>query len=128
MFKLFSKKQENHTDDQEESYRINITEMEKLYEAEDLVGCATMLKELLEVYGSLKNKNDRTKGREFIYFILSKKHKNLKNEGYTHWEHINKIISLNQTQVYPYHQQNLRHAMDFFVKELKGLKVINMEK
>lgn len=132
MFNLFSKlvkgTESIQSREEEVIHRINIVEMEKLYNADEFVECAVMLKELLEIYGILKKKNHRTKGREFIYFILSKKHKNLKNRGYTHWEHINKIAHMKETQVYPYHKENLKNAMDFFVKELKSLKVINIKK
>lgn len=114
--------------DEEGIQRINVKVMEKLYEQDELTECAIMLKQLLEIYGNLKKKNHREKGREFVHFILSRKHKDLKNIGYTHWQNINKIIHLNQPGAYPYHKKNLRNAMDFYVKELKGIKVIDMKK
>jgi hypothetical protein len=100
--------------------------MEKRYEEDDLVEAAYILQNLLEIYGTQKRKNHRLKGREFIHFILSSKHKDLKNVGYTHWQNINKIIHLNQEKPYPYHKQNLRKAMDFFEKELKSINAIDM--
>ncbi len=104
--------------------RVSVFSMEKKFEAEDLVGAAKDLKLLLESYGRSKKKNHRYKGREFIFFILSNKHKDLKNTGYKHWQNINQIIQLNQTKVYPYHQNNLRNAMDFFKNEIRGLSSI----
>ena len=100
--------------------------MEKKYELEDLVGSAKDLKSLLEINGRRKKQNHRYKGREFISFILSNKHKDLKNKGYTHWQNINQIIQLNHTKVYPYHKGNLRNAMDFFEKEIKGIYAIDV--
>lgn len=110
---------------EEELKRISVPTMEARYEAGDIVGAAVVLRSLLESYGQGKKKNHRQKGREFIQFILSNKHKDLKNLGYTHWKNINKIIHLNQTTVYPYHKQNLRKAMDFFEKEIKGIRAID---
>ncbi|MDD3129942.1 MAG: hypothetical protein PHF05_01820 [Candidatus Izemoplasmatales bacterium] len=103
---------------------ISLMSMEAKYQEEDYMGAAKDLKGILERYGRRKRKNHRYKGREFIYFILSNKHKDLKNAGYNHWENLNQFIKLNQTKVYPYHKKNLREAMDFFEKEIKGLKEI----
>jgi hypothetical protein len=107
--------------------RVNVSIMKARFDAGDLVGAAVILRNLLEIYGEKKKKNHRQKGREFIYFILSHKHKDLKNIGYTHWQNINKIIHLNQTQVYPYHKQNLEKAMAFFTAEIKGINAIDVE-
>lgn len=125
--KAFSLKSAHKVDAAEGLLRVNVTAMEKCYENEDLVGASVILKHLLEIYGTQKKKNHRLKGREFMFFILSSKHKDLKSVGYTHWQHINKIIHLNQSKPYPYHKENLRKAMDFFEKELKGIHVIDME-
>ncbi len=100
--------------------------MEKMYEDDDLVNASILLRHLLEIYGTQKKKNNRLKGREFIHFVLRSKHKDLKSNGYTHWQNINKIIHLNQPKPYPYHKKNLREAMDFYEKELKGIKAIDM--
>lgn len=105
--------------------RVNVTTMEEKYQEDDLVGAASILVHILEVYGEKKSKNHRLKGREFIHLILSRKHKDLKTIGYTHWENINKVIHLNQAKPYPYHKKNLRKAMDFYVKEIKGIKIID---
>lgn len=125
--KVFNGKPKHKVEAAEGTLRVNVTAMEKCYEEEDLVGCSVILKHLLEIYGEQKKQNNRLKGREFISFILSNKHKDLKAIGYTHWQHMNKIIHLNQSKPYPYHKQNLRKAMDFFEKELKGIHVIDME-
>ncbi len=103
---------------------ISILTMEAKFEEENLVEAAKDLKELLEAYGQRKKKNHRYKGREFIHFILSHKHKDLKSTGYRHWKNINQIIQLNQAKVYPYHKNNLRNAMDFFMKETKSINTI----
>jgi len=100
---------------------ISITAMEIKYKNEDYLGAAKDLKTLLEAYGKRKHKNHRYKGREFIHFILSNKHKDLKNLGYTHWQNLDQFMKLNQVKVYPYHKNNLREAMTFFEKEIKGL-------
>jgi hypothetical protein len=113
-----------HSDD--ELKRISVPSMEQRYQAGDIVGAALVLRTLLEAYGQGKKKNHRLKGREFIHFILSNKHKELKNLGYTHWKNINKVIHLNHTTTYPYHQENVRKAMDFFVKEIKGIRSIDI--
>lgn len=105
--------------------QMSVPAMEARYKVGDVVGAALVLRSLLEAYGQGKKKNHRLKGREFIHFILSNKHKDLKNLGYTHWKNINKVIHLNQTTVYPYHQQNVRKAMDFFTKEIKGIRSID---
>lgn len=123
---LFKGKQEV-TELEEGMLRVNVVEMERYYEEEDLVTASIVLRELLEVYASQKKQNHRYKGREFIHFILSNKHKDLKTVGYTHWQNINKIIHLNHTKVYPYHKENLKSAMDFFQKEVKSLKAIDMK-
>jgi len=125
--KLLMKTPKHKEESTEGLMRVNVTLMEKKYEADDLVGSAIILKHLLEIFGEQKKQNHRQKGREFIHFILSNKHKDLKTVGYTHWQNINKIIHLNQTKPYPYHKENLRKAIDFFKKELKGLNAIDME-
>lgn len=61
-----------------------------------------------------------------MYFVLSNKHKNLKNVGHTHWVNINKIIQSRKQAVYPYHKQNLRNAIDFFKKEIKSLNTLKV--
>lgn len=119
---LFAKKEKSI----EKVNYISLMSMEEKYQVEDYMGAAKDLKSLLEQYGRRKRKNHRYKGREFIYFILSNKHKDLKNTGYTHWENLNNFIKLNQTKVYPYHKNNLRNAMDFFEKEVKGLREIKI--
>ncbi|QWC00173.1 hypothetical protein KHQ88_01000 [Mycoplasmatota bacterium] len=106
---------------------ISVENMETKYRQEDYMGAAKDLKLLLERYGRRKRKNHRYKGREFIYFILSNKHKDLKNTGYTHWENIEKFIKLNQNKVYEYHRKNLRNAMDFFEKEVKSINEIKIQ-
>jgi MinD-like ATPase involved in chromosome partitioning or flagellar assembly len=106
--------------------RANTDEMEKSYNNDDFVHSALILKILLEVYGERKKKNHRQKGREFIQFILSNKHKDLKTIGYTHWQNINKIIQTKHTKVYPYHKNNLRNAIDFFTKEVRSINSINV--
>jgi hypothetical protein len=107
---------------------VSVITMEAKYDEEDLVGAARDLKMLLEEYGRRKRHNHRTKGRQFIHFILSNKHKNLKNAGYQHWQNIDKILSLNSDTAYPYHKKNLRKAMDFFEKEIRNLDSIIFEK
>lgn len=106
---------------------ISISSMEAKYDEEDYMGAAKDLLDLLETYGRRKKKNHRYKGREFTYFILSNKRKELKNVGYGHWKNLNQFIKLNQTKVYPYHKNNLKSAIDFFKKEIKGLKEIKIE-
>jgi len=105
---------------------ISINSMEMKYDNGDFMEAAKELKSLLEIYGRRKRKNHRYKGREFIYFILSNKHKDLKTIGYTHWQNLTQFIKLNQVKVYPYHQKNLREAMTFFEKEIKGLSEIKI--
>ena len=107
---------------------VSIITMEEKYKQDDLVGAARDLKMLLEEYGRRKRHNHRYKGRQFIHFILSNKHKNLKNAGYQHWQNIDKILFLNTDTVYPYHKKNLRKAMDFFEKEIRNLDNIIFEK
>ncbi len=124
--KVFKGNTKKTEEAKEGSRKINVPLMEKKYEEDDLVEAAFILQNLLEIYGTQKRKNHRLKGREFIHFILSSKHKDLKNIGYTHWENINKIIHLNQEKPYPYHKQNLRKAMDFFEKELRSINAIDM--
>jgi len=107
---------------------ISIQSMEAKYENEAYMDAAKDLKALLERYGRRKRKNHRYKGREFIYFILSHKHKDLKNIGYSHWQNLNRFMKMNKSKVYPYHKKNLRQAMDFFEKEIKGLNEIKIIK
>lgn len=111
---------------EEHLQRVSVYTMEDRFKAGDMVGAAVILRNLLETYGEKKRKNHRQKGREFIYFILGSKHKDLKNTGYEHWKNLNKVIHTNHKTVYPYHKQNLREAMDFFTKEIKSLKQINI--
>jgi hypothetical protein len=115
-----------NTEKREKPNYISLVSMEEKFQNEDYMAAAYELKSLLERYGRRKRKNHRYKGREFIYFILSNKHKDLKNTGYSHWENLNNFIKLNQTKVYPYHKTNLRNAMDFFEKEIKGLREIKI--
>ncbi|MFP4478352.1 MAG: hypothetical protein ACLFPM_02840 [Candidatus Izemoplasmatales bacterium] len=115
------------SEDTEELYNfISVPSMEANYEEGNYMEAAKNLKQLLERYGERKKKNHRRKGREFIHFILSNKHKDLKNIGYAHWENIEKFIKLNQDKVYEYHKKNLRKAMDFFEKEIKSLNEIKI--
>mgnify|MGYP001027400828 CR=1 FL=1 len=100
---------------------ISLMSVEKKYEEEDYIGAARDLKALLEFYGRRKRKNHRYKGREFIYFVLSSKHKDLKNIGYYHWQNLTEFDKLTHGKAYPYHQNNLRKAIDFFEKEIKSL-------
>ena len=100
---------------------ISIKSMETKFENDDLMGAAKDLKSLLEAYGKRKSKNHRYKGRVFISFILGNKHQDLKNTGYNHWENLTEYIRLNHSKVYPYHKKNIREAMTFFEKEIKGL-------
>ena len=126
-FKNLFKREQSDSDQLEEGlHKVNLMELENHFESDDLVGCAIILKKLLEIYGEQKKKNHRQKGREFVHFILNSKHKDLKTVGYTHWQNINKIIHLNQAHPYPYHKKNLRKAIDFFKKEVKSLKAIDM--
>lgn len=108
------------------SNRVTVDIMESKFENDDLVGAAKDLKLLLEIYGIRKKKNHRYKGRTFIYFILSNKHKEHKNVGYKHWQNLTQIIQLNHKKVYPYHKKNLRNAMDFFKKEIRGISQIDV--
>ncbi len=110
-----------------DSDRISVYTMEEKYETDDLVGASKDLKRLLEEYGERKKKNHRYKGREFIHFILSNKHKDLKNTGYKHWQNINQIITANYDKVYPYHKENLKKAMDFFRKEIKSINTLDLD-
>lgn len=118
---LFQKNDTSVVRDKELTNFISVQSMEIKYENEEYIGAARELKTLLEAYGRRKNKNHRYKGRVFISFILSNKHQDLKNVGYTHWENVIDFIKLNHTQVYPYHKNNLRNAMTFFEKEVKSL-------
>lgn len=125
--KLFSKNKEKASKEKHTDFeKVSVLSMEAKFEADDLVGAAKDLKHLLEYYGRSKKHNHRYKGRSFIYFILSNKHKNLKNAGYIHWQNINQIIQLNHSKVYPYHKKNLRNAMDFFKKEVKNINSMNI--
>ena len=123
----FKKKHTNKKSSNEDFKKISVDTMESKFEAEDLVGAAKDLKTLLEFYGRGKRKNHRYKGRDFIHFILSNKHKELKNIGYKHWQNLNQVIQLKHTKVYPYHKNNLRNAMDFFKKEIRGIYSFNIE-
>lgn len=105
---------------------ISIESMEAKYTNGDLMGAAKDLKSLLEAYGKRKSKNHHYKGRVFISFLLSNKHQDLKNTGYNHWENLTEYIRLNHSKVYPYHQKNIREAMTFFEKEIKGLAEIKI--
>jgi len=118
---FFTRKESKSEKVKEAPNYISIPSMELKYENEDYIGAARELKSLLEVYGRRKRKNHRYKGRVFISFILSNKHQDLKTIGYTHWENLVDFIKLNHTKVYPYHKNNLRNAMTFFEKEVKGL-------
>lgn len=117
----FSKKPKDTSKKEFDERRVSVSTMEHKFEEDDLVGAAKDLKTLLETYGKGKKKNHRYKGREFIYFILSNKHKDLKNTGYLHWKNVVQIISLNHDKVYPYHKNNLRNAIDFFRTEIKSI-------
>ena len=120
-------KTENKASDDQEDYQIvSLLTMEENYENGNYMEAAHNLKDLLERYGRRKKKNHRYKGRNFIYFILSSKHKDLKNTGYNHWQNLMKFMELNKSKVYPYHKKNLRKAMDFFEKEIKSLKEIKI--
>ncbi len=123
--KVFKEKEVKKEDLKDKPIKYNVKTMEKYYAADDLVQAAKILKKILEIYGIQKKENHRLKGREFVHFILSSKHKDLKNLGYKHWQNINKIIYLNQSTVYPYHKKNLRKAMDFYEKELKSIHLID---
>ena len=125
--KVLGSKKEEKNDVEKDVRIVSVSSMEHSYKAGDLADAALILRSLLEEYGERKKKNHRTKGREFIYFILSHKHKDLKSAGYSHWQHINKIIGIRHDKVYPYHQQNLRNAMDFFKKEIKGINSLEIE-
>jgi hypothetical protein len=106
--------------------RISVVSMEECYRNDNLVEAAIILRKLLEIYGEKKRKNHRLKGREFIHFILNNKHKDLKNVGYAHWKNIEKIIHTNHSKAYPYHKKNLRNTIDFFTKEVKSIKQIDV--
>ncbi len=123
---LFNKEPKQKKQVEVDPNRVSVPNMERKFEADDLVGAAKDLKSLLEIYGRKKRKNHRYKGREFIYFILSHKHKGLKNTGYTHWQNLGQIIRLNQQKVYPYHKNNLRSAMDFFKSEIRAINEIDV--
>lgn len=122
---LFKGKTAKEVPSAENYVEVNVTAMEEKYQEDDLVGAASMLIHILEKYGEKKSKNHRLKGRAFIHLILSRKHKDLKNIGYNHWENLNKMMRLNQSKPYPYHKKNLRKAMDFYLKEVKGIQIIN---
>lgn len=123
---LFKRKDSSLKKEKELPDLISVQSMEMKYEKEDYIGAARDLKSLLEAYGRRKSKNHHYKGRVFISFILSNKHQDLKNVGYTHWENLIDFIKLNHVKVYPYHKNNLRNAMTFFEKEVKGLYDIKM--
>jgi len=101
--------------------RVSMSIIEQAYDSEKFVDAAIMLKVLIEYYGEHKKNNHRYKGREFMFFIMSNKHKDLKNVGYSHWVNLGKLIQSKNKAVYPYHKQNLRNAIDFFKKEIKSL-------
>lgn len=123
---LFKRKDSSLKKEKELPDLISVQSMEMKYEKEDYIGAARDLKSLLEAYGRRKSKNHHYKGRVFISFILSNKHQDLKNVGYTHWDNLIDFIKLNHVKVYPYHKNNLRNAMTFFEKEVKGLYDIKM--
>lgn len=123
---LFKKSKTKPDHAREVANYISVISMEHKFANDDLVGAARDLKSLLEVYGRRKRKNHRYKGRVFIYFLLSNKHKDLKNTGYTHWENLLDFIKSTQTKVYPYHKNNLRNAMTFFEKEIRGISEIKI--
>jgi len=120
--KLFKKSPEKKVD----YNQISLMSVEKKFEEEDYLGAAKDLKTILEYYGRRKRKNHRYKGREFIHFILSNKHKELKNVGYYHWQNLTEFDKLTHGKAYPYHQKNLRKAIDFFEKEIKSLANIKL--
>jgi len=125
--KSWTKKGSTKTKEQSDEFqKVTVDTMEELFKQENLVGAAKDLKMLLEYYGRGKKKNHRYKGREFMFFILSNKHKELKNTGYKHWQNVNQIIQLNQQKVYPFNKKNLREAMDFFEKEIRGISAIKI--
>ena len=124
--KMFKGKSNQIEENEEGKLRVSVINMEHKYKEDDLVSASIILRHLLEIYGAKKKKNNRLKGREFIHFILSNKHKDLKNEGYEHWQNINKIVHMNQSKTYPYHKDNLRKAIEFYKKEIKGIKVIDV--
>ena len=125
---LFSKQKKQQSTEQNEATKnvqeVSFPIIEHAYDAGDYVEAAIMMKVLMEYYGERKRKNHKQKGREFVYFILGSKHKDLKNVGYTHWVNMNKIIKSKKTAVYPYHKQNLRNAIDFFKKEMRSLNTL----
>jgi len=123
--KVFKGKESEKGTSEDKTVKYNVATMEKLYAADELVQTAKVLKKILEIYGVSKKEKHRLKGREFVHFILSSKHKDSKNLGYKHWQNINKIIHLNQSTAYPYHKKNLRKAMDFYEKELKSIHLID---
>jgi len=127
LFKKQEPKPVKEKRDKKEVNRVSVLTMEKKYETEDLVSAAKELKILLEFFGQRKKQNHKYKGREFISFILSNKHKDLKNTGYMHWQNLNQVIQLNQAKVYPYHKNNLRNAMTFFETEIKGIYSFDIE-
>ncbi|NLZ61562.1 MAG: hypothetical protein GX904_02055 [Acholeplasmataceae bacterium] len=125
---IFKRKPQTTEESDKQPDNLSVKSMEMKYENGDFIGAAKDLKNLLEEYGRRKMKNHRYKGRNFIYFLLSNKQKDLKNTGYLHWQNITDYLRLNQAKVYPYHKNNLRNAMDFFEKEVKGLFEINKPK
>ena len=123
---LFKREKSNDTETNNLLSFISIDSMETKFNNDDLMGAAKELKSLLEAYGKRKSKNHHYKGRVFISFILSNKHQDLKNVGYTHWQNLTEYIRLNHTVVYPYHKKNIREAMTFFEKEIRGLSEIKI--
>ncbi len=123
--KIFNKDLKNK-DSVKKVKSSNVREMRKCFNNDEIAKSAIILKNLLEVYGMKKKKNHHYKGREFIFFILSNKHKDLKTTGYTHWKNVNKIIQKSQNQSYPYHKKNLENAINFYTKEIKSINSLNV--
>ncbi len=108
---IFGKSKEESSKQNKDYKTVTYSEIEHAYDKGEFVDSALMLITLLEYYGEQKKKGHKHKGRDFIHFILSAKHKDLKNEGYKHWINIEKIVRANKTTVYPYHQENLKKAI-----------------
>jgi len=123
---LFKKSEKKTSEISGKPIFLSVGSIEEKYASGDYLGAARDLKSLLETYGRRKQKNHRYKGRVFIHFILSNKHKDLKNTGYIHWQNLNDYLRLNQAKIYPYHKNNLRNALDFFEQEIKGLYEIKI--
>jgi len=108
-------------------HTISLSEIQKKYDADDLINAAKDLKMLLDFYGKRKSRKHKFKGREFIDFILGSKHKELKNTGFMHWQNVTQIIQSNQTKAYPYNKKKLKDAIDFFSKEIRDLNIISVQ-